>query len=137
MNGFQRFVSNVVGWVMMRSIAKIFQTSKTPSNTKTGFELKEIQRWVWKDQGQQVVKIEKVVVRIDSKVTLMPQQKFHLLQCLMAVKGFQAVRETRKFQIQEAPRGMTSGKETSHRASHVSSVLGWNRSLMKGQKHVT
>ena len=53
------------------------------------------------------------------------------------VIGFQAVRETKKFQIQEAPRGMTLGKETSHRASHVSSVLEWNRSLMKGQKHVT
>ena len=122
---------------MMRSIAKIFQTSKTPSNTKTSFELKEIQRWVWKDQGQQVVKIEKVVVRTGLKVTLTPQQKFPLLQCPTAVIGFQAARETRKFQIQEAPRGMTSGKETSHRASHVSSVFGWNRSLMKGQKHVT
>lgn len=122
---------------MMRSIAKSPQTSKTPSNTVNDSELKEIQRWEWKNQGQPAVETEKKVVRTGSKEINQPQQNSPLLQCPTVAIVIQVVKETRKFQIQEALYGMTSTRETESKASHVATLLGWNRSLMKCQKHVT
>jgi len=53
---------NVGGWVMMRSIVKSPQTSKIPSNMANGSELKETQRWAWKNHGQPAVETEKRAV---------------------------------------------------------------------------
>lgn len=67
MKGSQPFVFSVGGWVVMRNIVKSPQTSRIPSNTANGSELKETQRWDWKNQGQPVVETEKKVVRIGLK----------------------------------------------------------------------
>ena len=52
MKGSPYFVFIVGDWVMMRNTIKSFQISKIPGNTVNGSELRETQRWVWKNLDQ-------------------------------------------------------------------------------------
>ena len=101
MKGSPYFVFIVGDWVMMRNTIKSFQISKIPGNTVNGSELRETQRWVWKNLDQSVMGIEVRVVQIGLRIILSLQRRFPLLQCPIVTTALQVAWEIRELQVQK------------------------------------
>ena len=101
MKGSPYFVFSVGDWVMMRNTIKSFQISKIPGNTVNGSELRETQRWVWKNLDQSVMGIEVRVVQIGLRIILSLQRRFPLLQCPIVTTALQVAWEIRELQVQK------------------------------------